>query len=86
MSSQGTRKNRQGELERPLGAGPTPQANAEVLLAELKRLLESSGHPPFAHRRLPLRRCLRRPCTRLLQPLRNLGNRRTSTRQTVLTT
>ena len=48
MSSQGTRKNRQAELERPLGAGPTPQANAEVLLAELKRLLESSGHPPFA--------------------------------------
>ena len=48
MSSQGTRKNRQGELERPLGAGPTPQANGEVLLAELKRLLESSGHPPFA--------------------------------------
>ena len=48
MSSQGTRKNRQGELERPLGAGPTPQANGEVLLAELKRLLEFSGHPPFA--------------------------------------
>ena len=48
MSSQGTRRNRQAELERPLGARPTPQANAEVLLAELKRLLESSGHPPFA--------------------------------------
>ena len=84
MNSQGTRKNRQAE--RPLGAGPTPQANAEVLLAELKRLLESQGIRPSLHRRLPLRRCLRRPCSRLLQPLRNLGNRRTSTRQTVLTT
>jgi hypothetical protein len=48
MSSQRTRKNRQGELERPLSAGRTPQANAEVLLAKLKRLLESSGHPTFA--------------------------------------
>ena len=47
MSSQGTRENRQDEFERRLGAGTTRQANAEELLAELKRLLESSGHPPF---------------------------------------
>ena len=48
MSSQGTRENRQEKFERPLGAGPTRQVNAEELLAELKRLLESSRHPPFA--------------------------------------
>ena len=60
MSSQGTRKNRQAELQRPLGAGPTPQANAEVLLAELKRLLKFQGMRPSLHRRLPLRSCLRR--------------------------
>ncbi len=48
MSSQATRTKRHEELERPLGAGSTRQANAEELLAELKHLLESSGHPPFA--------------------------------------
>ena len=64
------RKNRQGELERPLRDGPTRQANGEVLLAELKRLLEYLGRPPFAPSPSPARRCLRRPCSRLLQPLR----------------
>ena len=48
MSSQRTGENRQEEYERRLGAGTTRQANAEELLSELKRLLESSGHPPFA--------------------------------------
>ncbi len=48
MSSQRTEENRQEEYKRRLGAGATRQANAEELLCELKRLLESSGHPPFA--------------------------------------
>ena len=76
MSSQ---KNRQEEYERRLGAGTTRQANAEELLSELKRLLESSGHPPFAPN--PPHR-LRRSCPRLLQLLRSLSNRRTSTKHT----
>ncbi len=50
MTSQGTRENRQEEFKRRLGSGTTRQANAEELLAELKHLLESSGHPPFAPR------------------------------------
>src|SRR5271165_2190402 len=48
MSSQGTRENRQEEFKRRVGGGTTRQASAEDLLSELKRLLESSGHPPFA--------------------------------------
>ena len=48
MSSQSTGGNRQEEYERRPGAGSTQQANAEELLSELKRLLESSGRPPFA--------------------------------------
>jgi hypothetical protein len=48
MSSQETRENRQEEFKRRVGAGTTRQASAEDLLSELKRLLESSGHPPFA--------------------------------------
>ncbi len=48
MSSQRTEENRQEECKRRLGAGTTRQANAEELLSELKRLLESSGRPPFA--------------------------------------
>ena len=50
MSSQRTGDNRQGECERSVGAGTTRQANAEEMLAELKRLLESAGRPPFASR------------------------------------
>ena len=48
MSSQMTGDNRQERYERRVGAGTTRQANAEEMLSELKRLLESSGHPPFA--------------------------------------
>ena len=48
MSSQRTEENRQEEYDRRFGAGTTRQANAEELLSELKRLLESSGRPPFA--------------------------------------
>ena len=48
MSSYGTRKSKQEELEHPLCVGPERQVNAEELLAELKHLLETSGHPPFA--------------------------------------
>jgi hypothetical protein len=48
MNSQRTGDNRQEEYERGVGAGTTRQANAEELLSELKRLLEASGHPPFA--------------------------------------
>jgi len=48
MSSQRTGENRQEEYERRLSAGTTRLANAEELLSELKRLLESSGRPPFA--------------------------------------
>src|SRR5271165_3253122 len=48
MSSQRTEENRQEEYDRRFGAGTTRQVNAEELLSELKRLLESSGHPPFA--------------------------------------
>src|SRR5260370_19793870 len=48
MSSQRTGENRREEYERRLSAGTTPLANAEELLSELKRLLESSGRPPFA--------------------------------------
>ena len=48
MSSQRTGENRQEEYNRRLGAGTTRQVNAEEMLSELKRLLESSGHPPFA--------------------------------------
>ena len=81
MSSQGTRKSKQEELERPLCAGPTRQVNAEELLAELKRLLSLRGIRPS------LRRRLRRPCSRLLLLLRSLGNRRRSKRHvTALTT
>ncbi len=50
MSSQMTGDNRQERYERRVGAGTTRQANAEEMLSELKRLLESSGHPPFAPR------------------------------------
>ena len=48
MSSQRTEENRQEEYDRRFGAGTTRQVNAEELLSELKRLLESSGRPPFA--------------------------------------
>src|SRR5271166_3549662 len=48
MSSQRTEENRQEEYDRRVGAGMTRQVNAEELLSELKRLLESSGRPPFA--------------------------------------
>ena len=48
MSSQRTEENRQEEYDRSVGAGTTRQSNAEELLSELKRLLESSGRPPFA--------------------------------------
>ena len=47
MSSQRTEENRQEEYDPRFGAGTTRQVNAEELLSELKRLLESSGHPPF---------------------------------------
>src|SRR5271166_3577192 len=48
MSCQRTEENRQEEYDRRVGAGTTRQVNAEELLSELKRLLESSGRPPFA--------------------------------------
>ncbi|WP_147262976.1 hypothetical protein [Roseiarcus fermentans] len=48
MSSQRTEENGQEEYDRRLGADMTRQVNAEEMLAELKRLLETSGHPPFA--------------------------------------
>ena len=48
MSFQRTGENTQEEYDRRFGAGTTRQANAEELLSELKRLLESSGRPPFA--------------------------------------
>src|SRR5208283_1148923 len=48
MSSKRTGEKRREEYDRRLGAGTTRQANAEEMLSELKRLLESSGHPPFA--------------------------------------
>ena len=44
MSSQGTGENRRRRVD----AGTPRQANAEDLLAELKHLLNSSGHPSFA--------------------------------------
>jgi len=47
MISQRTGEERQVEYDRSLGAGTTRQVNAEEMLSELKRLLESSGHPPF---------------------------------------
>jgi hypothetical protein len=50
MSSQRTEENRQEEYDRRFGAGTTRQVNAEEMLAELKRLVESSGRPPFASR------------------------------------
>ena len=80
MSSQGTRENRQEEFKRRVGGGTTRQASAEDLLSELKRLLEFQGIPPS------LRHRLRRSCPRLLQLLRSLGNRRTSTRHTTVLT
>jgi hypothetical protein len=48
MSSQRTGENRQEEYDRRQSGGTTRLANAEELLSELKRLLESSGRPPFA--------------------------------------
>src|SRR5271165_860472 len=48
MSSRKSEENRQEEYDRRFGAGTTRQVNAEELLSELKRLLESSGRPPFA--------------------------------------
>ncbi len=47
MNSQRAGENRQEEHHR-LGASTARQANADELLSELKRLLESSGRPPFA--------------------------------------
>ena len=54
MSFQRTGENTQEEYDRRFGADTTRQANAEELLSELKRLLESSGRPPFAPQPLPL--------------------------------
>ena len=48
MSFQRTGENTLEEYNRRFGADTTQQANAEELLSELKRLLESSGRPPFA--------------------------------------
>jgi hypothetical protein len=48
VSSQRTGENTQLEYERRLAGGTSRRANAEELLSELKRLLESSGRPPFA--------------------------------------
>ena len=48
MSSRRTGDNRQEEDARRPEAGTTRQANAEEMLAELQRVLESSGPSPFA--------------------------------------
>ena len=51
MSSEWSGKNRQEQKGRRLQADASRQANAEEMLAELKRLLESAERPPFGSQR-----------------------------------